>query len=320
LKTIQIAVTESAQDVRFRACIKVAGAFLPEYGFNEGSFVKIIPNSDGIDFVSLEEPSNQYNEMRLGDFETNNSLCSNLKSRQVFTNQYKELFFDISKPSATYCYNFIYHTDSYSQCNENFDISENKEEHLTRVSFAKKDRDGVPAIYLSGRLLYDLYFDVGDELVARIEHGLIQIRRIKILNKGYVPGKIFVDEVGRYVSKLELSGEWMNEFGFTPGALVLVSVCRKGVDFSLRDERPDEYQQLYEYVEKHGYKLLRVQNFVDPDNVYVSELDNAPCIEFDVTSFDDVELDADDVYSIYAEAGSIYVRKLDYELLGFRVG
>jgi hypothetical protein len=34
---------------------------------------------------------------------------------------------------------------------------------------------------------------------------------------------------------------------------------------------------------------------------------------------EEAELDPDEIYSVYAEFGLISVRKLDYELLGFRI-
>jgi hypothetical protein len=156
-----------------------------------------------------------------------------------------------------------------------------------------------PALAISGQILYDAGFSIGDILIARYEYGLIRVRRLPHAARVvYARSRTSGEKTA-----IKLTGNWLLEQGFTPYAL-LTSYCENGcITYKLQDEGIDKYSELVRFARKNKMKLLEVREV----SLRGKRL---PLIEVTKTCLNSAGISASELLLAFCEHGLIKLQKL----------
>ena len=150
---------------------------------------------------------------------------------------------------------------------------------------------------------------VGDHLIARYQHGLIQIRKLpgasKLIPVLRAPS---AKAKGGPVPRIRIYGEWLSDAGFTRGKLVTAAAGPGLITFRHCDYTMDEYPAAVKFARAN--KLSFVEISLD-DN-------NAPVFEKTGVILEKAGFEVGEVLLAAYEYGLIKLRKIDLEGLGFQ--
>jgi len=93
----------------------------------------------------------------------------------------------------------------------------------------------------------------GDFLAAAYEYGTITARKLPPADKYYV---VDTQNHGAYI---RLNGGWLNDAGFPPDSIAVVSSTKNGITFSAWNGKHDEYPELVKHARKNKYRILQTR-------------------------------------------------------------
>jgi len=112
-----------------------------------------------------------------------------------------------------------------------------------------------PVLAISGQILYDAGFSIGDALVAQYEYGLIHVRKLPYTARViYSKSRTRVEK-----STIKLTGDWLTKLGFVPAALLTVHSEKGWITYTVRDESIEQYSDLVRIARKNKMKLIEVK-------------------------------------------------------------
>ena len=159
------------------------------------------------------------------------------------------------------------------------------------------DHQEYPCLAVSGEVMKRTGLAIGDNLIARFEHGLVHLRKIP-------PGQVKIAIAGR------LSGKWLIEFGFQPEEVMTVTSSPNLIACELQENGLERTAELVKHARLNDLGLIQVRRV--PDSRVV-----IPLIEIPPSRFAKAGFSQDDSMLATYEYGRIQIQKLDLTTLGF---
>ena len=181
---------------------------------------------------------------------------------------------------------------------------------LIQAYYTDAKRMQCPALTMSGQYLHNAGFNPGDALIAHYDYGIIRVRKLPNTVKIVLVSSVKEQRSGKPSPKLQLTGNWLSELGFTPNALATVLSVPGHITFQLRDGSIEEYCDLVRYARQHKMKLSQVRELATKGKIYPYIMVSGSCL--DKAGF----VTGDELLASY-EYGLITVRRLNLEALGF---
>jgi len=166
-----------------------------------------------------------------------------------------------------------------------------------------------PVLWVANSCLLDGGLSVGDHMIARYEHGLIQIRKLpgasRLITVLRVPA---AKAWGKVVPKVKGYGEWLADAGFVPGALVAAAVEPGLITMRLCGFNSSEYAAAVKFARANKLQFVRL--YLDGND--------APAFEMAGPIPEKAGFEAGDVLLAVYGHGLVELRKIDLEGLGFQ--
>ena len=159
------------------------------------------------------------------------------------------------------------------------------------------DHKDYPCLSVSGEVVKRTGLEIGDNLIARFEPGLVHLRRIP-------PGQVKVVTAGR------LSGKWLFEYGFDPEEVLTVAAEPGCITCQLEPNGIERTAELVKYARANDMNLIQVRRVADSQVVI-------PLIEIQPSRFTKAGFAPEDTLLATYEHGRIRLEKLDFVALGF---
>jgi len=153
-----------------------------------------------------------------------------------------------------------------------------------------------PCIHVSGFAVKNGGLKYGDNLIARYEYGLIQMRKLPDDGTRVVNARVF--------------GNWLRELGFNPGE-VLTAESEPGlITCTLHENGQERAAELVRYARANRLNLLQVKS--------VSDNNWVPMFEVPDSRLEKAGFMPDEVLRATCGYGCIKLQRLDLVALGFR--
>lgn len=140
----------------------------------------------------------------------------------------------------------------------------------------------------------------GDFLAARYEQGIITAKKLPPAQRYYVVSS------KNYGAFLQLSGAWLNDSGFLPGAIITVAVGLDCITLRLWNDPVATYSDIVKFARMHQYQVIQSQK-----NQHIT------IIDLESYLLNCAGFDTGDISGIYYEYGRITLFRPDLQKLGF---
>ena len=175
-----------------------------------------------------------------------------------------------------------------------------------------------PTFLSSGKYITGSGLALGDMLIAKYGYGIIRVRKIdphklgcknvRIITTTCISRKYSADPI----PQVRMSGDWLNDIGFTVNSVATVESEPGVMTLALKDEDTGEYKAFMKYL--RGNKMKLVQTSKDTHNRWEKP---RPCIGITGSIVERAEFKTGDMLAASYDYGVIKLQKLDFEKLGF---
>jgi hypothetical protein len=129
---------------------------------------------------------------------------------------------------------------------------------LIQAYYAQREKNGGPALSISGEFIKRAGLNTGDALIARYGPGVIRVRKrpdsIKVLRVSGIKGP-YSD---KQAPKIETYGDWLHKFGFEANTLMTVASAPGALTFEAADDGLEKYSDLVRFARQNKLKLIQV--------------------------------------------------------------
>jgi len=199
-----------------------------------------------------------------------------------------------------------------------FNSTKEKGGNLIHVCHTDDKQYKEPTFLSSGKYIYESGLSLGDRLIAKYDYGIIRVRKIdpcklgcknvRIITTSCISRKYSADPI----PQVRISGDWLNEIGFTVNSIMAAAAEPDVMTLTLKDADAGECKAFMKYL--RGNKMKIVQTRKDPKNRWENP---RPCIGITGSLVERAEFKTGDMLAASYDYGAIKLQKLDFEKLGF---
>jgi hypothetical protein len=162
-----------------------------------------------------------------------------------------------------------------------------------------------PTFTVTGKYITDAGFEIGNHVIAKFEQGLITIRKMSDDLRLLTVSKRTDRSSGLHVPNVCTNASWLNNFGFTPNTLVMLTSELNEITLTALEKDPG-YDEACRLVRANKGRLIQV-----------SEKKGTPMIGFTGKVIDRAGFNIDEMVTVKCGDGTIKLQKFDKGLFGF---
>ena len=124
----------------------------------------------------------------------------------------------------------------------------------------RKCKKKYPSIGVFGQIFYDAGFAIGDPVIVQCEYGVVRVNKRFGTAMPVHMTQRRDRRTGYAAPNLRVAGEWLADFGFSPGAVMTVSIESGSVILKLCEDGIEKYADLVRYARQNKMKIARVKS------------------------------------------------------------